>query len=89
MAVGANVGDIVRLVLWQGLKLTIAGVGLGILAGLAAGRALQHLVEGVQPVNGATFAIMIPALTLVALLASYVPARRASMVDAVKALRQE
>lgn len=89
MAVGANVGDIMRLVLWQGLKLTIAGVGLGILAALAAGRALQHLVEGMQPANGATFAIMIPALTLVALLASYVPARRASMVDPVRALRQE
>lgn len=89
MAVGANLGDIMRLVLWQGLKMTIAGVSLGILAALAAGRALQHLVEGMQPVYGATFAIAIPLLMLVALLASYVPARRASMVDPVKALRQE
>jgi predicted permease len=89
MAVGANVHDIMRLVLWQGLKMTIAGVSLGILAALAAAQALQHLVEGMQPVNGATFAIMIPLLTLVALLASFVPARRASMVDPVKALRQE
>src|SRR5260370_1132739 len=89
MAVGANLGHIMRLVLWQGLKMTIAGVSLGILAALAAGRALQHLVEGMQPVYGATFAIAIPLLILVALLASYVPARRASMVDPVKALRQE
>jgi predicted permease len=89
MAVGASVHDIMRLVLWQGLKMTIAGVSMGILAALAAGRVLQHLVEGMQPHNGVTFAIMIPLLTFVALLASFVPARRASTVDPVRALRQE
>ena len=89
IAVGASVRDIMRLVLWQGLKLIVAGVGVGIVAALAAGEALRHLVEGMQPVNGATFAIMIPLLTLAAFLASFVPARRASMVDPVKALRQE
>ena len=89
MAVGASVRDIMRLVLWQGLKMTIAGVSVGIVAALAAGQALQHLVEGMQPVNGATFAIMIPLLILPALLASFVPARRASLVDPVKALREE
>jgi predicted permease len=89
MAVGANVRDIMRLVLWQGLKMTIAGVSIGILGALAAGRALQHLVQGMQPISGVTFEIMIPLLTLAALLASFVPARRASMVDPVKALRQE
>jgi predicted permease len=89
MAVGANVRDIIRLVVWQGLKMTIAGVSVGIIAALAAGKALQHLIEGMQPVNIATFAIMIPLLALAALFASFVPARRASMVDPVKALRQE
>ncbi len=89
MAVGASVRDIMRLVLWQGLKMTIAGVSVGIVAALAAGKALQHLVEGMQPVDGAAFAIMIPLLTFAALLAGFVPARRASMVDPVKALRQE
>ncbi|HXU20964.1 MAG TPA: ABC transporter permease [Verrucomicrobiae bacterium] len=89
MAVGANVRDIMRLVLWQGFKMTIAGVSIGMVAALGAAQALQHLVEGMQPVNGATFAIMIPLLMLAALLASFVPARRASMVDPVKALRQE
>ncbi len=89
MAVGANVHDIMRLVLWQGLKMTIAGVSLGILTALAAGQALQHLVEGKQPVNAATFVMLILLLTLITLLASFVPARRASMVDRVKALRQE
>jgi predicted permease len=88
MAVGASVREIMRLVLWQGLKMTLAGLGLGIVAALVAGQALQHLVEGMQPVDGAAFAIMIPLLALVAFLASFVPARRASMVDPVKALRQ-
>jgi hypothetical protein len=88
MAVGANVHDIMWLVLWQGLEMIVPGVGVGILAALATGRALQHLVEGMQPATGTTFAIMIPLLTLVALLASLVPARRGSTVDPVKALRQ-
>lgn len=89
MAVGANVRDIMRLVLWQGLKMTIGGVSVGIVGTLAAGQALHHLVPGMQPINGATFAIMIPVLTFAAVLASFVPARRASMVDPVRALRQE
>ncbi len=89
MAVGASVRDIMRLVLWQSLKMILAGVGLGIVAAVAAGRALQHLVQGMQAANGATFAIMIPLLMSAAFLASFVPARRASMVDPVKALRQE
>ncbi len=89
MAVGASVGEIMRLVLWQSLKMTLAGVGLGMVAAVAAGRALQHLVQGMQAANGAEFAIMIPLLIFAAFLASFVPARRASMVDPVKALRQE
>jgi ABC-type antimicrobial peptide transport system permease subunit len=89
MALGANVHDILRLVLWQGLKMTIAGVSVGITCAVAAGQALQHLVQGMQPVNGATFAIVIPLLLLAALLASFVPARRASLIEPVRALRQE
>jgi predicted permease len=89
MAVGASVRDIMRLVLWQSLKMILAGVGIGIVAAGAAGRALQHLVQGMQAVNGATFAIVISLLMLAAFLASFVPARRASLVDPVKALRQE
>ena len=89
MALGANVRDIMRLVLWQGLKMTLAGVGLGIIGTLAAARVLQHLVQGMQAASGLTFAIIIPLLPLAALLASFVPARRASMVDPVKALRQD
>jgi predicted permease len=89
MALGASVRDIMRLVLWQGLKMTIAGVALGIVCTLAVGRLLQHLVQGMQPINAVTFAIVIPLLPLTALLASFVPAQRASTVDPIKALRQE
>jgi len=89
LAVGASIRDIMQLVLWQSLKMVLAGVGLGILAALAAGRILQRLVEGMLPANATTFAIMIPLLMIAALSASFLPARRASLVDPVKALRQE
>jgi predicted permease len=89
MAVGASVRNIMRMVLWQSFRMILMGVGIGIVAGVAAGRMLHHLVEGMQPVTAATYAIMIPLLMLAALFASFVPARRASMVDPVKALRQE
>jgi ABC-type lipoprotein release transport system permease subunit len=89
MAVGASVRDVMRLVLWQSLKMILIGVGIGIVAALAAARMLQHLVQGMQAANGASVAIMIPLLIFAALLASFIPARRASLVDPVKALRQE
>ena len=54
-----------------------------------AGRLLQHLVEGMRPVNVATYAMMISLLVFAALVASFVPALRASLIDPVKALRQE
>ena len=78
-----------RLVLWQSLKMTLVGVGLGMLAAIAAGQMLQHLVQGMRGLNGTTFAMMTSLLVVAAFLASFVPARRASMIDPVKALRQE
>ena len=64
--------------------------GAGAAAALGAGRVLERLVEeGMQPVGAATFAVMIPLLVVAALIASFVPARRASRVDPVRALRQE
>ncbi len=89
MALGASVRDILRLVLRQSLEMILAGIGVGTLAALAAGRILQRLVEGMRPVNATTFAIMIPLLIAAALFAAFLPARRASLVDPVRALRQD
>jgi predicted permease len=88
MALGATARDVIGLVLRQCLQMVLVGVGVGIFAALAAARVLQRLVEGMQPVHAATFAIMIPLLVAAALAASFVPARRASRVDPVGALRQ-
>ncbi len=89
MALGASVRDILRLVMIQGLKMTAAGVVIGAVIALSVARVLQHLVDGMPASDGITIAVMIPVLASAALLASFVPARRASMVDPLKALREE
>lgn len=89
MALGATAGDVQRLVLRQSLGMILAGVGMGIAAALAAARVLQRLVDGMRPTEPSTFAIMISLLVAAALFASFVPARRASRVDPLSALRQE
>jgi len=76
-------------VLRQSLGIVFLGVAVGAAAALAAGRILQRLVEGMQPTGPSAFAIMIPVLVAAALFASFLPARRASRVDPVRALRQE
>jgi ABC-type antimicrobial peptide transport system permease subunit len=89
MTLGANPVDVMRLVLGQSLVMIFVGVGVGILAALAAGRILNRLVEGMRPADASTFAITIPVLVVAALFASFVPARRASRIDPVTALRQQ
>jgi predicted permease len=89
MALGAKARDVLWLVLRGSLAMIFAGVAVGTAAALAAGRVLERLVEGMQPGGVGTFAVMIPVLVTAALIASFVPARRASRVDPVKALRQE
>ena len=83
--------DVIRywLVLRQSLGMILAGVSLGIAAAWAAGRILGRLVEGMQPPEPSTFAIMTPVLVVAALVASFLPAHRASQIDPVRALRQE
>jgi putative ABC transport system permease protein len=78
-----------RLVLGQSLVMIFVGVGVGILAALAAGPILNRLVEGMRPADVSTFAITISILVIAALFASFIPARRASRVDPMSALRQE
>ena len=89
MALGAKTWDVVWLVLRGSLGMILVGVVLGTVAALAVGRVLQRVVEGMQPGEISAFAVMIPVLVTAALIASFVPARRASRVDPVKALRQE
>jgi len=89
MALGASAAKVVRLVLGQSLGMITLGVALGIAASLAAGRLLERSVDGMQPTEAATLAIMISVLVVAALLASLVPAFRASRIDPTGALRQE
>jgi predicted permease len=89
MTLGAKPLDVMRLVLGQSLVMIFVGVGVGILAALAAGRILSRLVEGMRPADISTFAITIPVLVIAALFASFIPARRASHIDPVSALRQQ
>jgi putative ABC transport system permease protein len=89
MTLGASATEVMWLVLRQSLGMIVSGVVVGTAAALAAGRVLQSLVEGMQPTEMSTFAVTIPVLVLAALLASYLPARRASRIDPMSALRQE
>jgi predicted permease len=89
MALGANARDCMWLVLRQSLGMTLVGVVLGAAAAFAAARLLGSLVPGVGSAEALTFAVMISVLVGAALLASFVPAYRASRVDPMSALRQE
>ena len=89
MALGASSGDVLRMVLRQSLIMIIAGIVLGIGGAIAAARVLQRLVDGVRPTGPATYVAMLALLFAAALLASFVPARRASLIDPLKALRQD
>jgi len=89
IALGARAADVIWLVLRQSLSMIVVGVALGTAAALAAERILLRYVSGMQPSAAISFAVMIPLLLAAALLASFVPARRASRIDPVVALRQE
>ncbi len=89
MALGASAGSVMWMVMRQSLGMIAVGAGIGIAAALGAGRVLQHLVEGMQPTEPLTFAMMILILVASALVASFLPARRASRIDPTSALRQE
>jgi predicted permease len=89
MALGATGRDCMRMVLRQSLGMIFSGVAVGLAAALVAARLLERLVEGVRSTDPLTFAAMISVLVVAALFASFLPARRASRVDPMSALRQE
>ena len=89
MALGATAGNVMWLVMRQSIAMILAGVGFGTIAALAAGRSLEHSVEGMHQIEPVSFAVMIPVLVAAALLASFIPARRASRIDPISALRQD
>ncbi|MGA2168347.1 MAG: ABC transporter permease [Terracidiphilus sp.] len=89
MALGAGKGDVFRQVLVQGMRLTIAGLAVGLAVSLVVTRFLRGLLFGVGTADWLTFATVAAVLCLVAMAACYFPARRAALVDPMQALRTE
>ena len=89
VALGAQRGQVLRVILGEGIATTSIGIVLGIVASLALTRTIQSLLFGVTATDPLTFALVVLLLAVVAALASYLPARRATNVDPMEALRQE
>jgi ABC-type antimicrobial peptide transport system permease subunit len=89
MALGASNHDVIRMVLADGLKPILAGVALGLAAALALGRVVSSLIFGVRATDPLTFAAVALLLLLVGILATIIPAYRATGIEPVRILREE
>jgi putative ABC transport system permease protein len=89
LALGAQRGDLMRLVMTQGARLAIPGALAGVVLALALGRVLEGLIYNVRPDDPATFFAVSGIVLTVAFAASWLPARRAAKVDPMQALRAE
>lgn len=89
MALGAQSSDVLGMVIWRGMSLTLIGVVLGLAAAFALTHVLKNLLFEVSTTDPATFALIALLLVVIALIASYIPARRATKVDPLVALRSE
>jgi ABC-type antimicrobial peptide transport system permease subunit len=87
MALGGRPGDVARLVIGDGMRMALLGIAIGTLASLALGRVLDGLLYGTRPTDPLTYAVIAAMLAIVALLATAIPARRATRADPVDALR--
>jgi putative ABC transport system permease protein len=88
-ALGASPGDVLKLVVGQGLRSALIGTGVGLAASFGVTRFLQAMLFGVKPTDPATFLVAALLWIAIALLACYIPARRATKVDPMVALRYE
>ncbi len=89
MALGAQRADVLRLVLWQGMTLALTGMAIGLVGAFALARLLGSLLFEIKPDDPATFLIVTVVLGATALLACFIPARRAMKIEAITALRYE
>jgi putative ABC transport system permease protein len=89
MALGAQLGDVLRMVVAEGMRPALIGVALGLAGALALKRAVSSLVFGVSESDPLTFLSVSALLAMVALVASILPAYRATRVDPMRALREE
>jgi putative ABC transport system permease protein len=89
MALGAPRNNVLALVLGQGMRLTLLGLGIGVVSALALTKVLRNLLYEVRPTDPVTYAVVTLVLLLIALFACWLPARRASRIDPMAALRAE